>query len=162
MDHLVRDSVIVRTKLGQFRVQYSSNSITSIEFPGSGKLRSTAGVTKRPSFVRRFTRQLQHYAAGKSVRWHVPLDLSAGTNFQQKVWRAMTKIPRGETRSYGWVARQVGRPGASRAVGAACGANPIPVIIPCHRVIAGDGSLGGFGGGLAMKRRLLQLEGLRF
>jgi O-6-methylguanine DNA methyltransferase len=74
------------------------------------------------------------------------------------VWRILTKIPRGETRSYGWVAQQVGKPRASRAVGAACGANPVPVIIPCHRVIAGDGSIGGFGGGLPMKRRLLALE----
>ena len=71
-------------------------------------------------------------------------------------------IPHGETRSYGWVAKQIGKPKASRAVGAACGANPVPVIVPCHRVIAGDGSLGGFGGGLPMKRRLLRSEGVDF
>jgi methylated-DNA-[protein]-cysteine S-methyltransferase len=111
-----------------------------------------------PSFLRTFSRQLQQYAAGKPVYWRVPIDLSAGTDFQQSVWRALTKIPRGETRSYGWVAKQVGKPGASRAVGTACGANPVPVVVPCHRVIASDGSIGGFGGGLPMKRRLLALE----
>ena len=86
------------------------------------------------------------------------MDLSSGTSFQQKVWRALTKIPRGQTRSYKWVAQKIGKPNATRAVGTACGANPVPVIIPCHRVIASDGSLGGFGGGLPMKRRLLRLE----
>jgi methylated-DNA-[protein]-cysteine S-methyltransferase len=104
-------------------------------------------------------RHLQSYAAGKSVAFTVPLDLSAGTPFQRKVWRALCEIPRGQTRSYAWVARRIGRPRAVRAVGAACGANPISILIPCHRVIASDGSLGGFGGGLALKRRLLALEG---
>jgi O-6-methylguanine DNA methyltransferase len=86
------------------------------------------------------------------------MDLSSGTDFQRRVWRALQKIPRGQTRSYGWVARKIGRPKAARAVGTACGANPVPIIIPCHRVIASDGSLGGFGGGLPLKRRLLALE----
>jgi len=101
---------------------------------------------------------LQAFADGKPVRFNIPLDLTAGTKFQQAVWRALLKIPRGETRSYGWVAKQIGKPRATRAVGSACGANPVPIIVPCHRVIAGDGSLGGFGGGLALKRRLLALE----
>ena len=158
MDHLVRDSVIVHTKLGAFRVQYTARGIVALNFPGFGGLRSDAAVKKTPPFVRTFARQLQQYTAGKPVRWRVPLDLSAGTSFQQEVWRALARIPRGETRSYGWVARQIGKPGASRAVGAACGANPVPVIVPCHRVIASDGSLGGFGGGLPMKQRLLALE----
>ena len=77
------------------------------------------------------------------------------------VWRALLKIPRGQTRSYAWVAQQIRRPRAMRAVGAACGANPIPIIVPCHRVIASDGSLGGFSGGLQRKRNLLRLEGVR-
>ena len=71
-------------------------------------------------------------------------------------------IPRGETRSYGWVAKKIGQPGASRAVGAACVATPVPIIVPGHRVIAGDGAIGGFGGGLPMKRQLLKSEGLDF
>jgi methylated-DNA-[protein]-cysteine S-methyltransferase len=169
MDHLVRDSLIIQTKLGAFRVRYTPRGIASVEFPRSGGPQpapnsfrgSRVAAEKAPAFIRKLTRQLKQYAAGQPVRWGVPVDLSDGTNFQQAVWRALAKIPRGETRSYGWVARQVGKPGAARAVGTACGANPVPVIIPCHRVIAGDGSLGGFGGGLAMKRRLLRIEGVR-
>lgn len=162
MGNLVRDSLIVRTKLGAFRVQYTPRGIAALDFPGSGGSRSGATAKNAPPFVHKFSRQLKLYADGKPVRWSVPLDLSVGTDFQQKVWRVLTKIPRGETRSYSWVARKVGKPGASRAVGAACGANPVPVIVPCHRVIAGDGSLGGFGGGLPMKRRLLRIEGMKF
>jgi len=162
MDHLVRDSVVIRTKLGPFRVEYSPHGISCIDFPGCGGPRSVvAARTPPPLFIRTFARQLQQYAAGKSVHWTVPVDLSTGTTFQQSVWRALRTIPRGETRSYGWVAQQIGKPRSSRAVGAACGANPIPVVVPCHRVIAGDGAIGGFGGGLPMKRRLLQIEGVR-
>jgi methylated-DNA-[protein]-cysteine S-methyltransferase len=165
MDHLVRDSVVVRTKLGAFRVEYSPRGVCRIHFPSacSGGLRPPKAVSKNPlpPFLRKFTSQLQQFADGKSVRWIVPLDLSVGTTFQQSVWCALKTIPRGETRSYGWVAQQIGKPKSSRAVGMACGANPIPVVVPCHRVIAGDGSLGGFGGGLPMKRRLLAIEGVK-
>jgi O-6-methylguanine DNA methyltransferase len=106
-------------------------------------------------------RQLKAYLAGKPVRFNYRLDLSSGTPFQQKVWRAMLTIPRGETRSYAWIAKRIGKPKAARAVGAACGANPVPIIVPCHRVLASDGTLGGFGGGLALKKQLLKLEGVR-
>ena len=81
-----------------------------------------------------------------------------GTEFQHAVWNAIETIPRGETRSYNWITTQIGRSGAARAVGQATGANPIPLIVPCHRVIASDGSLGGYAGGLALKRALLQME----
>lgn len=87
-------------------------------------------------------------------------DAIKGTPFQKRVWRAIATIPRGETRSYAWLARKVGNPKAYRAVAAACGANPLAPLIPCHRVIASDGSLGGFSGGLSLKRRLLMLEGV--
>ncbi len=157
MDNLVRDPVIIRTKLGTFRVQFSSRGIARLEFCKAG---SKGQPAVNPPY--NLKRQLQQYAAGQLVRWKVPVDLSSGTEFQRKVWRALRTIPRGETRSYGWVAQKVGKPKASRAVGAACGANPVPVIVPCHRVIAGDGSIGGFGGGLPMKRRLLRSEGLDF
>ncbi|MGA2604556.1 MAG: methylated-DNA--[protein]-cysteine S-methyltransferase [Verrucomicrobiia bacterium] len=164
MDHLVRDSLIVPTKLGPFRVQYSPRGISRVEFPSacSDGLRPPKTAAPPPLFIRKFSSRLRRYADGKPVRWSVPLDLSAGTAFQQAVWRALKTIPRGETRSYGWVAQKIGQPKASRAVGAACGANPVPVIVPCHRVIASDGSIGGFGGGLPLKRRLLQIEGVRF
>ncbi len=87
------------------------------------------------------------------------LDMSRGTEFQQAVWRTLLEIPLGETRSYAWVAQRIGRPRATRAVGRAVGSNPLPVIVPCHRVLASDGSLHGFGGGLPMKEALLRAEG---
>jgi len=101
--------------------------------------------------------QLDAYFAGQRHRFDLVL-VPDGTPFQQDVWSALMNIPYGETVSYGELARQLGRPRASRAVGAANGRNPIPIIIPCHRVIGADGSLTGFGGGLAIKRRLLKLE----
>lgn len=86
------------------------------------------------------------------------LDWTRATTFQQQVWRALLKIRPGRTTSYGELAQRVGRSGAARAVGAACGANPIPVLVPCHRVLAANGKLGGFSGGLAWKRTLLAAE----
>jgi O-6-methylguanine DNA methyltransferase len=90
-----------------------------------------------------------------------PLDFSRGTSFQQRVWRALLEIPAGETRSYGEIAAAVGEPGAARAAGAACGANPIPVLVPCHRVLAAHKKLGGFSAGLKWKRLLLEREASR-
>ena len=103
-------------------------------------------------------RQLREYFAGKRADFDLPL-APEGTVFQRSVWRQLQQIPYGETISYGELARRVGNPKASRAVGSANGANPLPIVIPCHRVIAGDGTLGGFGGGLPTKQTLLALEG---
>ena len=103
-------------------------------------------------------RQLADYFAGTRDRFDIPLDFR-GTAFQKSVWAALLTIPFGETRSYGEIARQIGRPTASRAVGAANGRNPLPIVLPCHRVIGADGSLTGFGGGLPAKQFLLELEG---
>jgi methylated-DNA-[protein]-cysteine S-methyltransferase len=105
-------------------------------------------------------RQLAAYFAGTLRRFDVPLDFS-GTDFQKSVWAALLTIPFGETRSYGDIARQIGRPAAVRAVGAANGRNPISIIAPCHRVIGANGSLTGFAGGLKAKETLLALEGGR-
>jgi methylated-DNA-[protein]-cysteine S-methyltransferase len=101
------------------------------------------------------------YAGGQGASLDdYPVDLESPTPFQRDVWMLLRKIPSGETRSYGWVTAAVGKPpSAARAVGAAVGANPIPLWLPCHRVVAADGSLHGFGGGLAMKRALLEIEG---
>ncbi|HSC47403.1 MAG TPA: methylated-DNA--[protein]-cysteine S-methyltransferase [Gammaproteobacteria bacterium] len=107
---------------------------------------------------REAARQLKAYFDGRLKTFDLPL-APQGTEFQMQVWRALQTIPYGRTWSYGEIARRLGRPEASRAVGAANGQNPIPVIIPCHRVIGADGSLTGFGGGLPIKRRLLTLEG---
>jgi methylated-DNA-[protein]-cysteine S-methyltransferase len=103
-------------------------------------------------------RQLAEYFAGTRTRFTVTLDF-AGTDFQRQVWTALLTIPYGETRSYGQIARQIGKPDAMRAVGAATGRNPISIIAPCHRVIGSTGKLVGFGGGLPVKAQLLAHEG---
>jgi len=101
--------------------------------------------------------QLREYFTGRRKAFELPL-VPKGTAFQLAVWNALTAIPYGETRSYSEIARAIGRPDAVRAVGAANGANPLPIVVPCHRVIGADGSLTGFGGGIETKRFLLELE----
>jgi methylated-DNA-[protein]-cysteine S-methyltransferase len=108
--------------------------------------------------MRPYRNQVEEYFAGKRRRFDFPLDLQ-GTDFQLACWRALLAIPYGETRSYGDMARAVGKPTAFRAVGMANNRNPIAIVVPCHRVIASDGSLCGYGGGLDVKRKLLELEG---
>jgi methylated-DNA-[protein]-cysteine S-methyltransferase len=103
---------------------------------------------------------IQAYLGGETRRCDLPLDLDGQPTFRKKVWGVLTTIPYGRVRSYGWVAKKIGKPLAARAVGGACGANPLPLIVPCHRVVAGNGSLGGFAGGLPVKKRLLRLEGI--
>lgn len=104
-------------------------------------------------------RQLKEYFSGTRTSFSLPLDLQ-GTEFQIKVWKNLLKIPYGETRSYGELARKIGNPNASRAVGAAIGRNPVSIIVPCHRVIGASGQLTGFAGGLKVKATLLKLEGI--
>jgi O-6-methylguanine DNA methyltransferase len=102
--------------------------------------------------------ELEEYFAGERREFNFPLDLR-GTDFQLACWRALLAIPYGETRSYGDIARAVGKPTAFRAVGMANNRNPVAIVVPCHRVIASDGGLCGYGGGLDVKRKLLELEG---
>jgi methylated-DNA-[protein]-cysteine S-methyltransferase len=108
--------------------------------------------------VKPYARELTEYFAGKRREFGFPLDLR-GTPFQLSCWRALLKIPYGETRTYADIARAVGQPQAFRAVGMANNRNPIAIVVPCHRVIASDGTLCGYGGGLDLKRKLLELEG---
>lgn len=103
-------------------------------------------------------KRFRSYFSGQQAAFPDELDLSEATSFQRKVWEATKLIPYGDTRSYIWVAEQIKQPGAARAVGQALGANPLPVIIPCHRVLSSDGGLGGFSGGVEMKSYLLSLE----
>jgi len=106
----------------------------------------------------RTVRSLNDYFNGSCpLPLDIPLDL-VGTPFQVKLWKALLKIPFGETSSYAQIARKIGSPKAARAVGGACGANPLPLFIPCHRVVETNGGLGGFGGGLQRKKQLLKLE----
>ena len=101
--------------------------------------------------------QLEGYFCGTTTRFDLTLDL-AGTEFQLRAWRAVRAIPYGQTRTYGQIAKAVGQPGAARAVGLANHNNPVPIVVPCHRVVGADGSLTGYGGGLPRKRFLLELE----
>ncbi|MBI4285882.1 MAG: methylated-DNA--[protein]-cysteine S-methyltransferase [Chloroflexi bacterium] len=115
-------------------------------------------ATWAPDLYRDLAERLKSYFSGHCVAFPDGFDLSGTTGFQQSVWQVTCAIPFGETRSYGWVAAQIGRPKGMRAVGQALGSNPLPIVIPCHRVITGDGRLGGYGGGLEMKEHLLRLE----
>jgi O-6-methylguanine DNA methyltransferase len=101
--------------------------------------------------------QVQEYVSGQRRSFDLTLDLQ-GTDFQKEVWQALQQIPYGETSTYGEIARRLGRPGAARAVGRGCGTNPAPLVVPCHRVLASSGRLGGFSGGLDWKKWLLALE----
>ena len=124
--------------------------------PGRVRLAAAQEAPDHPVLAAAAT-QLAEYFAGTRTRFDLPL-APAGTDFQRAVWRALDAIPYGETRSYADIARAIGRPAASRAVGAANGRNPISIVTPCHRVVGASGALTGFAGGLATKRLLLSLE----
>ena len=115
-------------------------------------------VTKSEDGLSEAVNLLRHYFSGEPVEFDLDLDLEAGTEFQQKVWKATYNIPYGEVRSYSSIASEIGKPLATRAVGRAEGANPLPIIIPCHRVLRSDGKLGGYSAGLHWKPKLLDQE----
>ncbi len=112
------------------------------------------------TFFNVLQKELNLYFNGKLKTFDFPVHFLTGTNFEQKVWRTLQKIPYGETRSYSWVAEKIGNPRAVRAVGGANRKNLIPIIVPCHRVINANGELGGYSGGLSLKKKLLELEGV--
>jgi O-6-methylguanine DNA methyltransferase len=105
-------------------------------------------------------RELESYFAGRSKRFRISIDLRWATPFQRKVLNAASGVPFGEVASYGDIARRIGNPKARRAVGGALGKNPVAIVIPCHRVVAADGSIGGYTGGLDIKRELMRIEGI--
>ena len=139
----------VETPLGTMRLTESDGRITSFAW-GEGARDDTP-------LLREAERQLAEYFSGTRRRFDLPL-APQGTPFQRAVWQALAEIPYSETRSYGEIAAQLGKPGAARAVGMANHRNPIPVIIPCHRVIGADGALTGYAGGMENKAWLLALE----
>jgi methylated-DNA-[protein]-cysteine S-methyltransferase len=144
------------TPIGRLVLTANDVGIDGLHFPGRGPERIEANRCDE-----RFDRavaQLQEYFAGTRTRFDLALDLSAGTPFQQSVWRELRSIPHGETITYSRLAARLGRTDRVRAVGAAVGRTPIPVIIPCHRVIGSDGKLTGYLGGLQRKQSLLDLE----
>lgn len=111
-----------------------------------------------PRLLAELMARLKVYFSGHQAIFPDKLDLSGATLFQRQVWEIARLIPYGETRSYLWIAKRMKRPGAARAVGQALGSNPLPIIVPCHRVVTSNGKLGGFSGGVEMKRRLLYIE----
>jgi O-6-methylguanine DNA methyltransferase len=119
-------------------------------------------ITSDPSKVALAREQLDEYLHGSRRNFDLTVDMDTCTPFQVKVLLAAQSIPYGETRSYGHLAQMINKPKASRAVGGALGRNPVPIVVPCHRVLARDGSLCGFGGGLELKRQLLKLEGAQW
>ncbi len=144
--------------IGKLLLAGDGEYLSLLGFPsGSMARKHESGWIKDTEPYREVQFQLDAYFAGELTEFELPL-APEGTPFQQQVWDALLEIPYGETWSYGQLAKHIGKPKASRAVGAANGLNPIPIIIPCHRVIGSNGKLTGFGGGLDTKRFLLQLE----
>jgi methylated-DNA-[protein]-cysteine S-methyltransferase len=138
------------TPLGTLYLLIRGKSLTGISFT---KPRMKTGVA--PEVIRR---ELTDYFRGSLREFTFGILLREGTEFEKKVWRALRDVPYGETRSYKWLAERVGQPGGSRAVGQALGKNPLPIVLPCHRIIESGGKLGGYSSGVDVKRRLLLLE----
>lgn len=152
-------SGVFASPIGPLTLAASDAGLHAIEFPCAATLdRRMSAVEQGHPVLALVITQLQEYFDGRRREFDLPL-APRGTEFQLKVWHALSSIPYGCTVSYADVARQIGRPTATRAVGAANGRNPLPIVLPCHRVIGADGSLTGFGGGLPAKQFLLQLEG---
>jgi methylated-DNA-[protein]-cysteine S-methyltransferase len=157
---------IIDTALGWLGIVLSPTGLRAVTLPRRDREAALAEVLAlgaheeaRDGEMGDLPERLRCYARGESVAFPDALDLSAATPFQRAVWLATREIPYGQTRSYGWLAVRAGRPRAARAVGQAMAANPWPIIVPCHRVVASNGRLGGYGGGLDVKERLLRMEG---
>lgn len=157
----------IQTPIGPLRIETDGQAVTQIRFGGDPNGDSNRnpngdpnnGVDERADtpLLRQAVRELEEYFAGQRRSFTLPL-APAGTPFQCAVWEALRQIPYGQTRSYKQIAQQIGRPAACRAVGMANNRNPIPILIPCHRVVGADGSLTGYAGGLTVKSRLLAIE----
>lgn len=146
---------ILASEKGLLASTFSRSTESEVRLELGGVKQAELSLQLLPELVER----LKAYFSGKKVEFPDKVDLSGATPFQKRVWQAARFIPYGETRSYLWIAEKIGKPGAARAVGQALGKNPLLIIVPCHRVVASDGGLGGFSGGLEMKRRLLEIEG---
>jgi methylated-DNA-[protein]-cysteine S-methyltransferase len=156
---LVRNDLVIGSPVGKLRLVASEKGLVAIDVRNNSKQGVTAKNQAAQAILMKTKKQLEQYFAGKRTSFDVALDL-AGTEFQVQAWRALCRIPFGKTISYGQQAANIKKPKAFRAVGSANGKNPIPIIVPCHRVVASDGSLGGYSLGLKMKKQLLALEGV--
>lgn len=148
----------IASPIGELTIVAENDAIVAIEM-SPARPETTANALREDAhlMLNEAKRQLDAYFARELHEFSLPLR-PTGTDFQQRVWKALQRIPYGATVSYGDIAKAIGSPGSSRAVGAANGANPIPIVVPCHRVIGSNGSLTGYGGGLDRKRKLLALE----
>ncbi len=149
-----------RFPIGEIGVVCSERGLREVNVrKPSGTFSGNHRSDRKPqaALARRVLAEIGEFLQGRRRKFTVPLDLQ-GTEFQLQVWKALLRIPYGQTRSYGEIARAVGNPKAARAVGMANHCNPLAIVVPCHRVVASDGSLGGYGGGVEMKSRLLRLE----
>jgi methylated-DNA-[protein]-cysteine S-methyltransferase len=144
---------VIETPLGELTLASTPRGLASIDF-GS---KVPQGAFFDPEANRVFIQQIEEYFQGRRTSFDFPLDLS-GTEFQVSVWRELLEIPYGQTRTYGEIAKKLGKPRAARAVGMANHDNRIPIVVPCHRVVGHDGSLTGYAGGLHMKQQLLNIE----
>lgn len=153
-------AAVVRTTWGEFLAIYSPSGLNTLKFPGTFNVRDYQEILLSGA-ANELEQQLEAYISGDLRKFSVRVDLSGGTEFSQMVWQQIRKIGYGKFCSYGEIAGNIGKPKAYRAIGNACGANPLPIIIPCHRVL-GKNSVGGYSGGLEWKKRLLALEGISF
>ena len=155
----VRNTLVMSSPVGKLRLVASEKGLVAIDVRNNDKQVVTTKDASAQAILLQTKKQLEQYFAGKRTSFDVTLDL-VGTEFQVRAWRALCRIPFGKTISYGQQASNIKKPKAFRAVGSANGKNPIPIIVPCHRVVASDGSLGGYSLGLKMKKQLLALEGV--
>src|SRR5688572_12719834 len=152
-------SLPIQTEYGVFIARYSEKGLAELRFPEENSASALAEAEASFEWHALTTAAVHDILGNKACRAMPPVDLSQHTEFRRRVWTVLQQIPLGETLTYGEVATELGQPSASRAVGGACRANPIPLLIPCHRVLGYGNTLGGFSGGLPWKRRLLAIEG---
>jgi len=156
----------METPIGVLHIVATPKGVAQLDFVSTrrgrakaAKTTSTHAAKQARAHIAKAIRQIREYFSGRRTDFDLPLDLH-GTPNQQMVWQGLLEIPFGKTLSYGELAGRIGSPRAARAVGTACGSNPVPVIVPCHRVIGSSGGLHGYGGGLWRKKLLLELEGV--
>ena len=154
------NSSLIETELGKFRVQYTKQGLTRLQFPKTKTDHASNAIEPIKQWINQTKKALNAILNGTSPEHYPPLDLSSGTDFQREVWALLQSIPMGQVEAYGELAYRLNKPKAARAVGGACGANPIPILIPYHRVVGTNGSLTGFSAGLNWKIRLLRAEGV--
>jgi len=153
---------VLATPIGGLEVRVANGAVVAVRFGAELPTTTGSSDTTTPGsldpVLATACAELAEYFAGERTRFTVPFRFTRGSPFERAVWARIATIPYGQTVTYGRIARDVGEPGGAQAVGAACGRNPVPVIVPCHRVVGANGTLVGFGGGLPRKRHLLTLE----